>query len=253
MVDYYEVVGISLQTFAGLIFIIDQVSPHDKTKVFNHISAWFSWISVRASSPKRPQRSLVIFAFVVLTILFLLLMLLTSPYSNENIVIAVFGALMVATFSYGLYSATIESILSLFFKSERRFVFRLTSSKKEGLKIVTEKRYFWNVDLESERYKNKFNLANLIIFLVCSIEYYLAVLIFRSNLLSNHNLFLIILDFIFVLGLLAIFVVLIPTFLYLLGLSFLYFTKLLLKIWWIFLVTTWLSGGILLIIGILNR
>jgi len=253
MTNYFQIIGISLQTLAGLIFIIEQISRLDKTEIINKITLWFGNLSNRLSvGTEKPQKSLVIFSVLAYIITVGILLRMTESSNSVNtIAVDILGLFILAALSYSFYDLAITSVLSLFFTSERRPVFKspLYMSRKRDLKFETETRYFWNVNRESKEYKCKYNLANLIIFLICFAEICLAFFSIRASALTNRNLTSTIL-FVLVLFVSGVVVpVLFLTFFYLLGLVILCCTKFILKIWWIFLVFIWLSGGVFLIIS----
>jgi len=249
MANYLEFTGIAVQTFAGVVFLLQQSSLLDEKHIFNNIGKRFNDFLERLNVAPTPLISMTITICLVAVgvVIWLQLGTPTSINSDTPLIVYLFGGVNLLAFILGAWAAPLIWTLNLLLPRKQRLVPKpyFHAWRRFDLRSRTETKDVW--DVNAEQLKKAFTRANQII---CAVG--LAVGLFGffafSQAISSGHLFIVqmfgllvgAVSFLFVLTFIVSGICLV-----ILGL--LCVARWLLPIKWQFLALIWLLGGVMLL------
>lgn len=251
MVNYLEFTGIAVQTFAGLVFLLQQSSELDEKHVFDNFGKRFSDFLERLNVAPTPQISMTITMCLVAVgvIIWLQIGTPTSINSHIPLIAYLFGGFNLLAFILGAWAAPLMWALNLLLPRKQRLVpkpyFRTWS--RFDLRSRIEIKDVW--DVNSKQLKKAFTRANQIICLVGLAVGLFGFYVF-SRAVSKGNIFVVQMLGLLIGGVSFLFVLtFIVSGICLLILGLLCVARWLIPIKWQFLAFIWLLGGVMLLIN----
>jgi hypothetical protein len=251
MFNYLEFIGIAIQTFAGLVFLLQQSSELDEKHIFKNIGKKFSdlleWLRVAPA----PLASMIATALLVILgiVMWLRLGTPTTINSHTPLIVYLVGGLNLLTFILGMWVVPLGWTLNILLPRKQRLVLKphFRTWSKFDLRNRTENKDVW--DVNSEQLKKSFTRANQII-CVSSLAVGFYGFCAFSRAISSGQPF-IVQTFGLLVGMISFLFVLtfIVSGICLIILGLLCIARWLLPIKWQFLALIWLLGGLLLLIN----